>query len=95
MSVWVLKPEDMSKESWRGSRTDLARVVVVADSEQDARKIAASSMLVNAKTYDKTTPPIDRTTELSPWQDHGASSCKAAEKFDDPIIAIEVHGMRG
>ncbi len=93
MSVWVLEPKDTSKESWRGSRTDLARVVVVADSEVDARKIVASSMLVNAKTYDETTPPIDRTTK-SPWRDRGASSCTAAEGFDDPIIAIEAHGMR-
>ncbi len=101
MAVWVLEPKTKGglrlHESWRGSRDDLVRVVVVADTESDARGAAADSMLVGAKTYDKITPPSDRTT-LSPWRDHGASSCTSAEfladKSRDPIIAIEPHGLR-
>ncbi len=93
MSVWVLEPSDTSKESWRGGRDDLVRVVVVAGTAADAREIAASSMAVNIKSYDRSTPPGERTT-MSPWQDHGASSCTAAEEFDGPIIAIEPRGMR-
>ena len=96
MKVWVLEPTDMSKDSWKGSDPH-ARIVVVAESEGDARRAAGKGRY---KTYTTTspyhgegTPPGERTT-VSPWEDHSASSCKPAEKFDDPVLAIEPHGMR-
>ena len=96
MAVWVLEPIDISNDTWIGS-DPIARIVVVADIENDARKAAAENQL---KTFTKTsphhdegTPPSERNT-VSPWRDRSASSCTRAEIFADPIIAIELLGTR-
>ncbi len=110
MAVWVLEPKDVSNEAWRGGRDDLARVVVVADTEGDARQAAANSRIVGHLTaYQRVTrarrpkgpgwsyddsTPPGERSTLSPWKDRGASSCTPAEQFDDPIIGIEPEGMR-
>lgn len=83
MAVWVLEPKDTSRE-------DVTRIVVVADSEEEARAIAARRFMV---THDNSTPARERDPD-SPWRDRGATSCKQVEEFDDPVIAIEPPGMR-
>ena len=96
MKVWVLEPTDTSKDSWKGSE-HLLRIVVVAESESDARRAAGKGRYKTHTTtspyHGEGTPPGERTT-VSPWEDHSASSCTPAEKFDDLVLAIEPYGMR-
>ncbi len=69
----------------------VGRVVVVAETESDARKAAAEYPTIRGKTYETSVPADKRTTE-SPWLDRGSSSCTPADKMGETVIAIEVRG---